>query len=70
MAYREEKKNHNQTILLYDHVQSGETVWNGFIGGETTCTAPEYPKGLWSLSEIVSPNNTHIGWEWRLEKES
>ena len=62
--------NRNHSILLYSEVLSGETVWNGFIGGETTCTAPSEPNGLWNLYEIVSENNTHIGWHWEFAREA
>lgn len=59
----------NHEILLYDNVKSGETVWNGFMGGETECTAPEKPENeLWSLFEIADENNNHVGWHWELTK--
>ena len=63
---RNNKQNHS--ILLYENIPSGEEVWNGFIGGQTTCTAPTEPKGLWNLYEVVSPENTHAGWHWEIVK--
>ena len=59
----------NREILLYENVKSGTTVWNGFIGGDTECTAPEKPENeLWSLFEVVNDNNIHVGWHWEPTK--
>ena len=50
-------------ILVHEEVPAGETVWNGFIGGQTTCTAPK-EEGYYDLYEAVDENNNHIKWVW------
>ena len=56
-------------VKIVEHVKSGETVWNGYVGGETTCTAPDEP-GLYTLFELAyDSTNTHAGWEWVKETE-
>ena len=48
-------------ILVHEEVPAGETVWNGFIGGQTTCTAPK---------EEVEPITTTLnGYGSRFEKK-
>lgn len=59
----------NTYILVQEHVPAGETVWNGYIGGNTTCTAPPLPEdGMFSLYEVADENNVHVGWHWKLEE--
>lgn len=45
-------------------VAAGETIWNGYAGGQTTCTAPVKP-GVYTLYELADDNNCHIGWQWK-----
>lgn len=53
------------TIDEWEHIPAGETVENGFpVNG--TCQAPEEP-GFYTLYELVSSSNTHLGWEWEKE---
>ena len=53
------------TIDEWKHIPAGETVENGFpVNG--TCQAPEEP-GFYTLYELVSSSNTHLGWEWEKE---
>ena len=53
-------------IKIHPGVKAGETVWNGFIGGQTTCTAPKEP-GTYTLYELADDNNCHAGWIWEKE---
>lgn len=57
---------HKITLDCWRHINAGETVDNGFaVNG--TCTAPQEP-GLYTLYELVSNHNTHLGWEWEKEE--
>lgn len=56
----------NAYVLVRQHVDAGEKVWNGYAGGEMYCTAPSMP-GKYSLYEVVGPNNEHKGWWWEKE---
>lgn len=59
----------NREILVAEGVRSGETVWNGYVGGTCYCTAPEKPENeLWNLFEIANEDNIHVGWHWELSK--
>lgn len=52
---------------IHRHVVAGETVWNGYVGGVTHCTAPADP-GFYTLWELTwYGSNTHAGWEWEKE---
>lgn len=51
--------------LVQEHVPAGETVWNGYMGGKTTCTAPNTP-GFYRLYELAT-DNIHSGWKWEPE---
>lgn len=53
-------------IKVCGNVRAGETVWNGYVGGQTTCTAPEDP-GTYTLYELAYDDNTHAGCEWEKE---
>ena len=55
-------------IVIAEHVNAGDTVWNGYVGGQTTCTAPDEP-GTYTLYELAyDDSNTHAGWEWVKEE--
>ena len=56
----------NTYVLVKQHVEAGERVWNGYMGGEMYFTAPTMP-GKYSLFEMVGPNNEHKGWRWEKE---
>lgn len=45
----------------WQEVYSGTVVETGYSG--KTLTAPK-EEGLWSLYEIVSEENIHLGWKW------
>ena len=55
-------------IAVQEHVPAGETVWNGYVGGETHCTAPDEP-GVYTLYELADEYNCHAGWQWVKEEE-
>lgn len=55
-------------IMVQAGVKAGETVWNGYAGGETTCTAPVEP-GTYTLYELADDHNCHTGWKWEKEGE-
>ena len=55
-------KNKFQAFVIQQHVPAGEEVWNGFIGGKTTCTAPKEP-GFYTLIEYAV-NNQHVEFDW------
>lgn len=53
------------TIDEWKHIPAGETVENGYpVNGY--CTAPAEP-GFYTLYELASDENTHLGWEWEKE---
>lgn len=52
------------TIPQWKNIPAGQEVWNGFVGGNCYCTAPDEP-GTYTLYELVHEDtNTHVGWEW------
>lgn len=54
-------------IKIHEHVPAGESVWNGYVGGKTHCTAPNEP-GTYTLYELAyEATNTHAGWKWEKE---
>ena len=53
-------------IMIQENVKAGETVWNGYVGGCTKCTAPAEP-GMYTLYELADENNCHVGWVWEKE---
>lgn len=53
-------------IPVQKNVPAGATVWNGYAGGNTTCTAPADP-GVYTLYELADENNCHAGWQWEKE---
>ena len=54
------------TVDEWKHIPAGETVENGFaVNG--LCTAPSEP-GFYTLYELASDENTHLGWEWEKEE--
>lgn len=56
-----------RAIKVQEHVPAGETVWNGYTGGKTTCTAPNTPGLLYTLYEVATDSNVHSGWKWEPE---
>lgn len=53
-------------IAVQTGVAAGATVWNGYVGGQTTCTAP-YEPGTYTLYELADEHNCHAGWQWEKE---
>ena len=53
------------TIDEWKHIPAGKTIENGYpVNGY--CTAPPEP-GFYTLYELASDENTHLGWEWEKE---
>ncbi len=49
------------TVDEWENLQPGTVVESGYSG--LTFTAPK-EEGLWTLYEIASEDNIHLGWEW------
>ena len=59
-------------LLAKQHVKAGETtkVWSNLLVDSIIIKAPLVPEGaLYSLYEVVTPENRHGGWFWEMEKE-
>lgn len=59
-------------LLVKQHVKAGESVkvWSNLLVDSIIITAPVLPKGtVYSLYEIVTDENRHGGWLWKIEKE-
>lgn len=54
------------TVEEWGHVPAGGVVENGFPSGY--CTAPK-EDGFYTLFELVSEDNIHLGWEWEKEAD-
>ena len=49
---------------VQEHVNSGETIPNGYSCGYMT--APK-EQGLYTLYELADEHNCHQGWKWEKE---
>ena len=59
-------------LLVKQHVKAGEyaKVWSNLLVDSIIIWPPLNPKGaLYSLYEVVTPENRHGGWFWEMEKE-
>lgn len=59
-------------LLVKQHVKAGEyaKVWSNLLVDSIIIKAPLVPEGaLYSLYEIVTEENRHGGWLWKVEKE-
>lgn len=59
-------------LLAKQHVKAGEyvKVWSNLLVDSVIIWPPLNPKGaLYSLYEVVTPENRHGGWFWEMEKE-
>lgn len=49
------------TVEEWQELKPGTVVETGYAG--KTLTAPK-EEGLWTLYEIASESNIHLGWKW------
>lgn len=56
------------TTEEWKHIPAGKSVRTGFSGDMATVTAPE-EEGHYTLYEIGTDQNYHVGWQWVKEEE-
>ena len=61
MDEKESTRMREITVEEWQELKPGTVVETGYAG--KTLTAPK-EEGLWTLYEIASESNTHLGWKW------